>query len=155
MKKAYIYVVGLAIMALLFVTPNLDYITADIASLKQDLPLVDKEQEEPNTESQSLPSFLESSSGVTETPELGLVGSGDPTTPLTYTEDFVTLALQNDELIYGEEISEEVKKEMMENLLGNAILDENISNNATNNSDKSQSSGIKVVKALADFINFK
>lgn len=151
MKKTYPFVIVLLGFAVATILPNMDYITADIASLKQAPVVSNQSQEVPNPESQSLPSFLESSSGVLESTEVGLTGSADPTVPLTYTDTLVEYALQNDIDIYGIELDDEEKAELINKVLGNAELDSNITNNTINNEEGTTSVTITVLKTLGEF----
>lgn len=151
MKKAYLYVFAIMTASIIYVTPNLNFLLADVSTLKKEPQVTTSTEESPVTESNPLPSFLESSSGVLESTDKGFTGSADPTVPLAYTDTLVEKALQNDIDIYGAEIDEEAKKELINKVLGNAELDTNITNNATNNESETVTVEIRVVKSLAEF----
>lgn len=151
MRKYSIYIFTLLALAIVFTMPNLNFLLADVSSLKQQPTISESTEEAPVTESNPLPSFLESSSGVLETTDIGLTGSTDPTVPLSYTSSLVDKGIQNDIDIYGIEISEEAKAELISQILGNSELDSNLTNNATDNDSDSVSVNIKVVKTLEEF----
>jgi hypothetical protein len=139
---------------LILIIPNIDLIQTDITVLKQDIQAPTATAEADPAEGQVLPSFLESSSGVNETPELGLVGSGDPTIPLAFTESFVETALANDERVYGQSLSTEARDALVASMIGNESLDNAITDNATTGTT-TQNVSIKLVNSLTEFINFK
>ena len=151
MKKSYIYVFATLIIVLVYTLPNLEYLLVDIGSLKENIIVSPSESSTELVSSDPLPSFLESSSGVLESTNMGLTGNADPTVPLTYTDELVEFALQNDIDIYGVSLTEEEKQEMVNRITGNAELDANITNNATSNTDNTVSVNIRVVSSLAEF----
>lgn len=154
MNRRYIYVMTVIITVLLMFISCMKYITIDVASLKQNLPVNTQEDSETTSETSALPSFLESSTGVETSQDIGLTGSADPTVPLSYTEELTNMSLENDIKIYGVELTKEEKEAILAQASGNSNLDSTISNNMTDNSHKATSTNIILTTSLADFCNY-
>lgn len=156
MKTRHIYIASIIVLSLLFTIPNLNYFILDVRALKQDLPIEANTAQIENPETVTLPSFLQSSTGVNVAHESGLTGSGDPTTPLMYTTNLTNTALENDLDIYGINLTENAKKAILEQIKQNSALDSNISNNMTAHTTSGNTSvNILVVQTLQEFCNYK
>lgn len=139
---------------LVLAVPNVEYVLADVSSLKQNLPVSSPQEEQTHTNTDALPSFLESSTGVGTSQDIGLTGSGDPTVPLSYTNNLTSSSLENDLNIYGVNLTKEEKEAMLNQANANSGLDSTVSNNMTDNSHKTSSVDIILTKSLADFCNY-
>lgn len=151
--KKLIFILGTLVASIIFVIPNTKYFSINVASYKQDLPLNNQTEELETVEAQSLPSFLESSTGVEQT--TNLLGASDPTVPLAMTASLSEQGIENDSEMYGIELDDDVKKKLLEKVSNsaskNSNLSETILNNEANSSSNSKTTDIVVLSSLAEF----
>ena len=151
--KKLIYFGSVIIIALICVLPNLKVFQVNINSYKENLPVTPQATTNDDSKARSLPSFLESSTGVNDTTEL--LGSADPTVAVAKTKSLSEAGITNDEEIYGITLAEDVKKSLIESSSSsadkNAKLSDTVFNNSTDSSEKSTNVDIKILKSLAEF----
>lgn len=161
-RKNLIYFLSILLLSCIFVVPNTSLLFADVAVLKENIQAPMPEDSETISEARVLPSFLESSTGVYVSNDIGLVGKHDPTVPLAFPTSLKQAGLDNDLAYLDIELTEEEKKALIESSEQNGKLEDiivgnTVTNGSSNTANSKPNEGveevrIKVVPTLAEFI---